>query len=87
MISQNPVFREEVDHRSSGLSRTAEEKRAREAWKTNSKPALANGRQHDYFRGNSIASQSSDKDHDTYAFFRAPGGILQFLLIEKMTFL
>ena len=40
VISQNPVFREEVDHGSSGLSRTAKEKTATEAWKTNSKPTF-----------------------------------------------
>ena len=31
MTNKNPVFREEVDRRSSGLSRTTEEKRARNA--------------------------------------------------------
>ena len=42
MTSQNPVFREEVDHRSSRLSRIAEGKRATNAWKTNSKPISVN---------------------------------------------
>ena len=42
MTSQNPVFREEVDHRSSRLSRIAEGKRATNACKTNSKPISVN---------------------------------------------
>ena len=64
MTSQNPSFREEADHRSSRLSRTAEEKRARKACKKNSKHNLVNSSRHDYFRGNSDVSQASDEDHD-----------------------
>ena len=65
MTSQNPVFREEVDHRSSRQrSRTAEEKRARTAWNTNSKPILVNSSRHDYFIRNSDVFQSSDEDQD-----------------------
>ena len=63
MTSQNPVFQEEVDYWSSRLIRTAEEKRASNVWKTHSKPILANSSRHDYLRGNSEVSQSSDGDH------------------------
>ena len=63
MTSQNPVFRDEVDHRSGRLNRTTEEENAGNAWKTNSKPISASVSRRDYFRGNSDVSQSSDEDH------------------------
>ena len=51
--SQNPVFRDEVDHKSSRLNRTAEEENTGKAWKTNSIPILASSSRRNYFRGNS----------------------------------
>ena len=67
MTNQNSVFREEMDQRSGRLNRTAEEKNARNALKTNSKPILANSCRRDYFRGKSDVSQTSDEDHDILA--------------------
>ena len=64
MTSQNPVFRDEVDHRSNRLSRTAEEENTGNAWNINSKPILANSSKRNYFRENSDVSQSSDEGHD-----------------------
>ena len=64
MTSQNPVFRDEVDNRSSRLNRTTEDESTGNAWKTNSKPILASGSRRNYFRGNSDVSQSSDEDHN-----------------------
>ena len=58
--SQNPVFRDEVDHRSGRLNRITEEENTGNACKTNSKPTLASGS-----RLNSDVSQSSDEDHVT----------------------
>ena len=72
ITSHNPVFREEVDYRCSRLRRTAEKKRTRNAWKTNSKPILVNSSRHDYFRGNSDVSHSSDEYHDITPFFSPP---------------
>ena len=62
--SQNPVFREEVDQRSSGLNRTTEAKFVKNAWKGNSKLNMATSSQQDYFRRNSENSQSSDDGHE-----------------------
>ena len=62
--SQNSVFREEVDHRSRGLNRTAEEKRIKNACKSNPKPDMATSSRQDYFRRNSEISQSSDDGHE-----------------------
>ena len=64
MTSQNPVLRDEMDHRSSRLSRTAEEEDAGNAWKNNSKPIFTNISRRNYFREDSVASQSSDEGHD-----------------------
>ena len=64
MADQNPVFRDEVDHRSSRLNRTAEEEKTGNAWKINSKPILANSSRQNYFREDSVASQSSDEGQD-----------------------
>ena len=62
--NQNPVFREEVDQRSSGLNRTTEAKFVKNAWKGNSKLNLATSSRQDYFRRNSENSQSSDNGHE-----------------------
>ena len=62
--NQNPVFREEVDQRSSGLNRTTEAKFVKNAWKGNSKLNLATSSRQDYFRRNSENSQSSDDGHE-----------------------
>ena len=62
--NQNPVFREEVDQRSSGLNRTTEAKFVKNAWKGNSKLNLATSNRQDYFRRNSENSQSSDDGHE-----------------------
>ena len=65
MVSnQNPVFREEVDQRSSGLNRTTEAKFVKNAWKSNSKPDMSTSSRQDYFRRNSENSQSSDDGHE-----------------------
>ena len=64
MTSQNPVFRDKVDNRSSRLNRTTEDESTGNAWTTNSKPILASGSRRNYFRGNSDVSQSSDEDHN-----------------------
>ena len=61
MTSQNLVFRDEVDHRSSGLSRTSEEENTGNTWNINSKPILASSSKGNYFRENSDVSQSSDE--------------------------
>ena len=77
MIGQDPVIREEVDHRPGRLSRTAEEKRARNTWNTNSKPILVNSSRHGYFSQNSDVSESSDEDHDIrFIQFRWPEKII-----------
>ena len=68
MTSQNPVIRDELDHRSSGLSRTAEEDNIGNAWKSNSKPILTDSSKRNYFRENSDVSQSSDEGHDRITF-------------------
>ena len=65
LASQNPVFRVEVDHRSSRPSRTAEEENTGNAYQINSKRILANSSRRNYFREDSDASQSSDNGHDT----------------------
>ena len=62
--NQNPVFREEVDQRSSGLNRTTEAKFVKNAWKGNSKLNMATSSRQDYFRRNSENSQSSDDGHE-----------------------
>ena len=62
--NQNPVFREEVDQRSSGLNRTTEAKFVKDAWKGNSKLNMATSSRQDYFRRNSENSQSSDDGHE-----------------------
>ena len=62
--NQNPVFREEVDQRSSELNRTTEAKFVKNAWKGNSKLNLATSSRQDYFRRNSENSQSSDNGHE-----------------------
>ena len=62
--NQNPMFREEVDQRSSGLNRTTEAKFVKNAWKGNSKLNLATSSRQDYFRRNSENSQSSDDGHE-----------------------
>ena len=62
--SQNPVFRDEVDQRSSGLNRTTEAKFVKNAWKGNSKLNMATSSQQDYFRRNSENSQSKDDGHE-----------------------
>ena len=64
MVNQHPRFREEVDHRSSRLSRTAEEENIGNAWKTNSKPILVNSSQRNYFREDSDASLLSDNGNE-----------------------
>ena len=63
ITSQNPVIRDELDHRSSRLSRTAEEENIGNAWKNKSKPILTNSSKQNYFRENSDISQSSDEGH------------------------
>ena len=44
---------------------TTEEGKSGNAWKTKSKPILANSSRRNYSRGDSDVSQSSDKDHDS----------------------
>ena len=63
ITSQNPVIRDELDHRSSRLSRTAEEENIGNAWKSKSKPILTSSSKQNYFRENSEISQSSDEGH------------------------
>ena len=55
------MFRDEVDLRSSRLSRTAEEENTGNAWNSNSKAILTNSSKRNYFREDSNASQSSDE--------------------------
>ena len=66
--NQHPVIREEVDHRSSRLSRTGEEENLENAWKSNSKPILTNSSKRNVFREDSDASQSSDNGHEPMTF-------------------
>ena len=63
ITSQNPVIRDELDHRSSRLSRTAEEENTGNVWKNKSKPILTSSSKQNYFRENSDDSQSSDEGH------------------------
>ena len=64
MANQHPVFREEVDHRSSRLSRTGEEENTESAWKSNSKPILTNSSKRNVFREDSDNSHTSDNGHE-----------------------
>ena len=77
MTSQNPVLRDEVDHRSSRLSRAAEEEDAGNAWKNNSKPIFTNSSRRNYFRGDSVVSQSSDEGHDKLTVSHGSIGIFK----------
>ena len=57
------MIRDELDHRSSRLSRTAEEENIGNAWKSKSKPILTSSSKQNYFRENSEISQSNDEGH------------------------
>ena len=85
--NQNPVFREEVDQRSSGLNRTTEAKFVKNAWKGNSKLNMATSSRQDYFRRNSENSQSSDDGHEedimTNSHDTNPYQILQELCLRS----
>ena len=53
--SQNPVFREEVDHRSSRLSRTTEGKKHQNAWKNIQNPSSISSNNHPRSRDGSFS--------------------------------
>ena len=62
--SQNPVFREEVDHRSSRLSRTTEGKKHQNAWKNIQNPSSINSNNHPRSRDGSFSSLDRRDDRD-----------------------
>ena len=68
--SHNSAFREETDRMCSGLGRTTEEKRAKNAWTDNPKPIRVGTNQNEYCRRNSKASHSSDEERDSLHFPR-----------------
>ena len=62
--SQNPVFREEVDHRSSRLSRTTEGKKHQNAWKNIQNPSSIKSNNHPRSRDSSFSSLDRRDDRD-----------------------
>ena len=66
VTSQNPVFREEVDHKSSRLSRTTEGKKHQNAWRNIQKPTSINSNNHPRSQGGSFSSLDLRDDRDTY---------------------
>ena len=64
VTSQNPVFREEVDHKSSRLSRTTEGKKHQIAWRNIQKPTSINSNNHPRSQGGSFSSLDRRDDRD-----------------------
>ena len=62
--SQNPVFREEVDHRSNRLSRTTEGKKHQNAWKNIQNPSSINSNNHPRSSDGSFSSLDRRDDRD-----------------------
>ena len=59
------MFREEVDHRSSRLSRTTESKKHQNAWKNYQNPSSINSNSHPRSRDRSFSSLDRRDDRDT----------------------
>ena len=64
LSSQNTVFREEVDHRSSRLSRTTEGKKHQNAWRNIQNPSSINSNNHPRSRDSSFSSLDRQDDRD-----------------------
>ena len=64
VTSQNPVFREEVDHRSSRLSRTTEGKKHQNAWRNIQNPSSINSNNRPRSRDGLLSPLDCRDDHD-----------------------